>query len=532
MKSRKILSRFRSVFAAGLAVTGIVAAGLVTAQPAQADPQSYFAKTVPGAQATQQEFRVPASVTLAQSALESAWGASKLSKNDNNYFGIKCGSGGDHGPIAIGCHDYPTEECTPGCHTEHAYFRVYRSTTDGLRDYGRILSTLPRYAAAFKYVNNPDQFAREVQKGGWATDPDYANKLISIMKKYNLYKYNTGAPSPKPAGTVGDFSGDGFSDILGADAKGNLFYYPNNSNATGKFKPALGIRATIGHGWSSYPHLMSADFSGDRHADVLAVDTKGNLFYYPNNSNATGKWKPALGKRIQLGHGWIGMKFVQAADFSGDGHADLIAVDTKGNLLYYPNNSKATGTWKPALGKPIVIGHGWSTMKFVQSADFSGDKHADIIAVDTKGGMYYYPNNSNATGKFKPALGKRTQIGHGWNTMKHLQAADFSGDKHADIIAVDTKGGMYYYPNNSRATGTWQPALGKRTQIGHGWTTFQAIACPPPPPPPPPHDEPPAATRCRWFATLSTLVTRSPPGHPMTANMISDRLEAAPRGKP
>ncbi|MFC7619904.1 FG-GAP-like repeat-containing protein [Microlunatus sp. GCM10028923] len=287
---------------------------------------------------------------------------------------------------------------------------------------------------------------------------------------------DTPPPPPKPTGTVGDFSGDGFSDVLGADAKGNLFYYPNNSNASGKFKPALGIRAAIDHGWSSYPHVMSADFSGDRHADVLAVDVKGNLFYYPNNSRAGGKWNPALGKRAQLGHGWSTMKFVQAADFSGHGHADLIAVDAKGTMFYYPNNSKATGTWKPALGKPIVIGHGWNTMKFVQAADFSGDKYADIIAVDAKGGMFYYPNNSNASGKFKPTLGKRAQIGHGWNTMKHLQAADFSGDKHADIVAIDAKGGLFYYPNSSRVTGKWQPALGKRAQIGHGWNTFQAIA--------------------------------------------------------
>ena len=53
-----------------------------------------------------------------------------------------------------------------------------------------------RYKNAFKYSNNPNQFAKEIHKAGYATSPSYANDLIQIMKAYNLYKYDPAAKRP------------------------------------------------------------------------------------------------------------------------------------------------------------------------------------------------------------------------------------------------------------------------------------------------------------------------------------------------
>lgn len=143
------------------------------------------------AQQSQREFKVPASVTLAQAILESGWGKSKLSMNDRNYFGMKCF--GTPGTIAVGCHDYPTQECdavTQTCFTTTATFRVYNSPTDSFRDHGKQLATLTRYKPAFSYQKDPNQFAAEIHKAGYATDLTYTDKLVSIMVKYNLYQYD------------------------------------------------------------------------------------------------------------------------------------------------------------------------------------------------------------------------------------------------------------------------------------------------------------------------------------------------------
>ncbi|QUQ63252.1 glucosaminidase domain-containing protein [Kutzneria sp. CA-103260] len=141
----------------------------------------------PAAQRSQTDYGVPASVTVAQAIVESAWGSAAP---NNNYFGIKC-SGGDHGPIANGCADLPTTECTPDCHTVIASFRTYASMTDSFRDHGLFLRTNSRYNNAFSYTNNADQFVQEIAAAGYATDPNYASTVISIMQSNNLYRFNT-----------------------------------------------------------------------------------------------------------------------------------------------------------------------------------------------------------------------------------------------------------------------------------------------------------------------------------------------------
>jgi hypothetical protein len=143
---------------------------------------------------------------------------------------------------------------------------------------------------------------------------------------------------------VSDFSGDGHSDVLGVNAEGNLFYYPNNGLA-------LSPPVQIGHGWNTFRHVMAADFSGDGHADVLGVNAEGDLLYYPNNGLA-------LSPPVQIGHGWGAFTQVFASDFSGDGHADVLGVDAEGDLLYYPNNGLA-------LSPPVQIGHGWGAFPHV-----------------------------------------------------------------------------------------------------------------------------------------------------------------------
>lgn len=152
---------------------------------------AFLAAAAGPAQASQREFNVPASVTLAQAILESGWGKSKLSMNDRNYFGMKCF--GNPGGIAVSCHDYVTQECdkvTQTCFTTTASFRVYNSPTDSFRDHGRQLSTLSRYAGAFAYAKQPNQFAAEIHKAGYATDLAYTEKLVNLMGKYNLYQYD------------------------------------------------------------------------------------------------------------------------------------------------------------------------------------------------------------------------------------------------------------------------------------------------------------------------------------------------------
>src|SRR4051812_26054899 len=139
----------------------------------------FIAAAVAPAQQGYREFAVPASVTIAQSIIESGWGRSSLTRNDRNYFGIKCFSN-DPGPIANGCHTYSTYECEPTCAPTYASFRTYATITDSFRDHGRFLTTNSRYRPAFNYTHDADQFLYQIWKAGYATSPTYVANVQSL----------------------------------------------------------------------------------------------------------------------------------------------------------------------------------------------------------------------------------------------------------------------------------------------------------------------------------------------------------------
>jgi hypothetical protein len=149
----------------------------------------FIAAAAVGAQDSQHYYRVPAAVTIAQAILESGWGKSALAYFDKNYFGMKCSTQGSY---ANGCSTHATNECTPAgaCFATTASFRTYATVTNSFADHGSMLASNLRYATAFTHVSNPDQFAVDIQHGGYATDPDYASKLSALMVKYNLYQYD------------------------------------------------------------------------------------------------------------------------------------------------------------------------------------------------------------------------------------------------------------------------------------------------------------------------------------------------------
>ena len=149
----------------------------------------FIAASVPGAQQSQREHGVPASVTIAQAILESGWGRSALSTFDRNYFGMKCFS---QGVYANGCRSHATNECTAAgaCFSTSASFRTYATVTNSFRDHGALLATNSRYAPAFAYKADPDLFVAEMHKAGYATDRLYTVKLTGIMAKYGLYRYD------------------------------------------------------------------------------------------------------------------------------------------------------------------------------------------------------------------------------------------------------------------------------------------------------------------------------------------------------
>src|ERR671914_3136183 len=161
-----------------------------------ADPRlAFISAAAGGARKGHREFGVPASVTLAQACLESGFGKFHIG-TANNYFGIKAFPRGgkiDVGKIASGFVIVPTKEVVNGrTITVNARFRKYASLADSMRDHGFFLRVNPRYKPAFAHSGDANAFARELQRAGYATDPQYANKLITLMRTFDLYRFDKG----------------------------------------------------------------------------------------------------------------------------------------------------------------------------------------------------------------------------------------------------------------------------------------------------------------------------------------------------
>jgi LysM repeat protein len=122
---------------------------------------------------------VPASITLAQGALESGDGNSTLARKANNHFGIKCHN--DWNGKKVYQDDDAKNEC----------FRKYPSVEDSYRDHSEYLKAKSRYAFLFDLdITDYKGWARGLKKAGYATSSTYAQKLIEIIEAYDLDKYD------------------------------------------------------------------------------------------------------------------------------------------------------------------------------------------------------------------------------------------------------------------------------------------------------------------------------------------------------
>jgi hypothetical protein len=127
----------------------------------------------------QREYRIPASITLAQGLLESAAGNSRLARQGNNHFGIKCKDEWRGGRIYHD--DDEKNEC----------FRTYKSVEESYTDHSLFLAKRKYYVSLFDLnIYDYKGWAYGLQRCGYATDKSYGAKLVQIIETYELYKYD------------------------------------------------------------------------------------------------------------------------------------------------------------------------------------------------------------------------------------------------------------------------------------------------------------------------------------------------------
>lgn len=142
-----------------------------------AKPLDYINRFKSVAIAEMRKYGVPASISIAQGLIESRAGTSKLAVNANNHFGIKC--------FSRKCRKGHCLNFTDDTHKD--FFRKFPTAWESWRAHSEMIST-GRYAKLKKYGHDYQRWAKGLKAVGYATDPSYAEKLIGVIKKYQLHK--------------------------------------------------------------------------------------------------------------------------------------------------------------------------------------------------------------------------------------------------------------------------------------------------------------------------------------------------------
>ncbi|MEV3853964.1 VCBS repeat-containing protein [Streptomyces sp. NPDC050095] len=229
--------------------------------------------------------------------------------------------------------------------------------------------TMDKYGSLWEYVSNNNGWLDTRQKvsdqGAFAGASLFVASSLegsghgNLIQRYQgqMYNYATGAEFSGSWSNYnlvlgpGDLSGDGNGDLLARSKAGDLWLFRGYGTGT-----QLTARSFIGGGWNQYKSILGAgDISGDGRADIVARTSSGNLYLY----KGTGDRNHPFSSRVKIGYGWTYSQLDAPGDIDGDGRADLLAVNSKGELFRYSSNG--TGGFK-AKAK---IGTGWNAYSHV-----------------------------------------------------------------------------------------------------------------------------------------------------------------------
>lgn len=160
----------------------LLASGIVFSQMTQ---EEYIKKYSELAVKEMKRAGVPASITLAQGIIESASGNSYLAREGNNHFGIKCHKSWQGERI------YTDDDAKNEC------FRKYKTVEESYQDHSDFLRLNSRYHFLFELeITDYVGWSNGLKQAGYATNPNYANSLISMIEKHKLYEFDTGEAKP------------------------------------------------------------------------------------------------------------------------------------------------------------------------------------------------------------------------------------------------------------------------------------------------------------------------------------------------
>lgn len=247
-----------------------------------------------------------------------------------------------------------------------------------------------------------------------------------------------------------DFTGDGHADVLAIDTAGALRVYRGAS--TGQFSGTQ----QIGSGWGSRDLVTQVgDWDGDGAPDLIARDPATGALWLYRGDGAGG----FAGARA-VGRGWnVADTLLGPGDWDRDGHVDILMRRDDGTLWLY------RGDGSGGFAGAQQVGKGWRGMALLAAVgDVDDDGNPDLLAVSSDGAtLLYTGNGAGGFGPTSPIDGSLS------GTTGLLGPGDFSGVGLPDLLRRDTAGRLFM------RTGASGPSFGADVQIGRGWASLRLV---------------------------------------------------------
>jgi hypothetical protein len=224
---------------------------------------------------------------------------------------------------------------------------------------------------------------------------------------------------------------------------------------------------------SATDELNFGDLTGDGKADLAAIDRSGAMYVYPGKRyvwDGTGtRSKSLFSARIKIGTGWGKFNsLVRHGDFNGDTLQDVLTRDAQGRLFFY------AGTGNPAaiFKKGVQAGTGWGGFTSITGAgDLDSDGKDDLLGQKTNGDLVLYKGTGNPAAPFGA---RGTRIGTGWKGSLLTAMGDWSSDSRTEFMFRNTAGAVTLYASKSGANpigkgvSRLEPGLDGRVSDEHG----------------------------------------------------------------
>ncbi|HEX7537105.1 MAG TPA: FG-GAP-like repeat-containing protein [Dermatophilaceae bacterium] len=255
-----------------------------------------------------------------------------------------------------------------------------------------------------------------------------------------------------------DVDRNGIADVLSySPGAGGTTIAGSTSVLAGTVRAPVGAGLAIGTGWNNVRSaVLSPDLTGDGKADIVALDPAHNrLGIYLGNGRGS------FAGVLYRGPGWNVMdRIIAAGDRNRDGHNDILATSATGRLVFYAGNGAG------GLNPGRVIGTGWNTITSLTSAgDLNGDTYPDLLGTRRADGaqiMY--------AGVAGGALRAGVVWSRGWGPLSPvIGGSDLDGDRYGDVFARLGDGMRTY---STDATGRFV----RVSSWGAGWGSFTQLS--------------------------------------------------------